>query len=292
MAFSMQELEEQLVEQIFLQDPDYKMDVRRNLEITKAMVNMNKSTKSVGRASLFWGVWGNHATKDVLDRIEQKGYIGFNRAQVIVSIMKISQHPVLQSRDADLAFLMRLFHQWGANVEKLTEPSARMRAEDTKLVEKFVAKYNLKSNGGDLGPSDITLPRIALVFPLQSCTFSKRDRAYAHVKLDVPDFIKTPAFSCFIPRQPVGRFTKEMIDKLLTAHIDCVTVLLTNIIDYLNVPSCKKTVEERKKEARAFAELAMSSELYTDEERITHLVLLDVIEEGVLANKIRNYKSQ
>lgn len=101
-------------------------------------------------------------------------YQGFDPLITIITFNYYCTNPVLGDREKDLAFMIMLFFERGSDIKKMaSQDKSKMSAKGRLTCGLFQTLYKLISKGAKAASDVLTLPRIAMSFPIQACMYSK-----------------------------------------------------------------------------------------------------------------------
>jgi len=125
------------------------------------------------------------------------GYTGFNAATIARTLRTVDRENWADDVNMMIAFAL----ERGSNLTAIEKKSSKIGKDE---IARLIKKYQLKSKAGD-DPKAMTLPRVALACPLQSCMYfqkyPKRAKAVNPSRLskNYPAVMKCQAFYSLIP---------------------------------------------------------------------------------------------
>ena len=224
--------------------------------------------------SLHGDFWNSNEIKGVVGNyLNLIQYQGFDAVETVATFMKKSEKPHFGSREQDLAFLLMLFYERGSDVSKLSSGGkSRMDESGRKLVAAMKDKYGLLKMGKGANMKALTLPRLALAFPLQSCMYSNI-RKNRPIVFDGPQAITVQAFSALIPTTTQS-LSQGDIDHLVNANAMC----MHNLSILINPDYKLLDVNSQKSLTLGFIRNGLRSQVVKETDKIQHLKDLGVLE--------------
>lgn len=164
--------------------------------------------------------------------------------------------------------MIMLFFERGSDIKKMANQNkSKMSARGRTTCGLFETQYKLVAKGARAASDILTLPRIAMAFPIQACMYSKFRVSWPVQPVNLTG--DRPVIAC----QTLGALipTESMIDMtpLIKSH-GWFQYRLSMLINNKNFE--RKTVTERKEETMNFIALSMKSKLpYSTETKMTFL---------------------
>lgn len=217
-------------------------------------------------------------------------YEGFNPAATIASFKYLSTNPIFDSRDEDLAFMLMLFFERGSDITKLTTPGkAKMSREGFFKCSAFHTKYKLASQGKDAKAEILTLPRLALSFPVYSCVYMDHRISWPVMPQGLTG--KRRSVACQALGTLIPLETPINMEELIRAHawFQYRLSLLINEAKF-----GKLSIAERKEETMKFIMVSMKSPYpMTVETKLLFLREREILlEDNTFHREIRNYSNK
>jgi len=200
-------------------------------------------------------------------------YQGFDAIETVSVFMKKGDQPVLGSKEKDLAFMLMLFYERGSDITKLSASGkCRMDEQGRKLVQSIKDKYGLVKMGKGANMKSLTLPRLALAFPVQSCLYSTI-RKNRPVLFPGPQCITIQAFSALIPANADWMHQTD-IDKLIFANAMC----MHDLSMIINPEYRVLDVESQKALTIGFIKNGLRSQIVREQDKQQLLLDMKVID--------------
>lgn len=223
--------------------------------------------------SLQGDFWSSHEVQGLVGGfLSLIQYQGFDAIETVAVFLKKSEMPHFDSREKDLAFMLMLFYERGSDILKLSSTGkCRMDEQGRKAVQSIKDKYGLVKVGKGANMKALTLPRLALAFPLQSCMYANI-RKNRPIIFDGPQAITIQAFSALIP-STTGNLSQIDIDRLVNANAVC----MHNLSLLINSDYKALEVSAQKNLTMGFIKNGLRSQVILEKDKISHLVTLGVL---------------
>lgn len=187
-------------------------------------------------------------------------YLGFNAKTTATEFLKKGSK---RSPKDDLKYLVMLFHERGSNITKILKKTGEVGKEK---INKLRQVYSIQDNAKTATPTTLTLPRIALTFPVQSVAYCMNYRVNDPIGNELPSWSKTQAFASLIPNKGLKDGVKDV---LIAVHLKAMEILTTKI---------SKPGTDVKESINFYLKLGMENSLLSDAQRVQALIDLRIVD--------------
>ena len=168
------------------------------------------------RNTLAGGFWQRPAVRITLGVfLDGISYLGFDPIEVIMEFRRLIRD---RPGERDLAMLIALYFERGANLDKVVDDVTHISDAGRGMCRSLREHYQVKSSGKLLRRQKITLPRLALAFPIQSCEYARmRTNTPARDLVGHPS-VQIQSFSALIPSVESNLLGADQRTALIEAH--------------------------------------------------------------------------
>lgn len=184
-------------------------------------------------------------------------YQGFDPLITVITFNYYATNPILGDLEQDLAFLIMLFFERGSDIKKMVSVAkSKMSQKGRKTCLLLEARYQIEPKGAKAASDVLTLPRIAMSFPIQSCMYAEHRISWPVQPVNLTD--KRNVVACQTLGALIPTDSKIDMTPLIKAH-GWFQYRLSMLINTKKFE--EKTMDKRKEETMSFIALSMKSKL-------------------------------